>query len=324
MSIEHVARALQLQGLTPAEKLCFVGMANHDGDGGCWPSVATLATYVGVTPRQVQRLIRSLEEKGRVRVEQNAGGTTRTADHRRPNLYVLSYGVTPMSPGDTDVTGTPDTGVTPPPDTHVTRTFLENHPDEPSASPGGERPRSLDEQNFEEFWKMYPRKVGKPAARRALTAACKKEAPAAIATALQRWIESWKASGTEEQFIPHPATWLNQERWNDAPPPLAHPELEIIDRMLLEATEFFRGRDLLAFRHENIQAIRATLRTLHSWGYGWGEGMIRLAIAARHPQDMTKPSKLANLPRVDRFETIPPDLSRAMETAYRNLRWSAR
>jgi len=72
--------------------------------------------------------------------------------------------------------------------------------------------------DFIEFWKSYPRKVGKGAAARAW----KKIRPGKEllgkmlkAVAVQRRGEAWqKESG---RFIPNPATWLNQARWDDEP-----------------------------------------------------------------------------------------------------------
>lgn len=96
-----------------------------------------------------------------------------------------------------------------------------------------------------------------------------------------------------------------------------------ITELLNESVDFFRQRDLLEWRHANIDALRATIRTLGAWGFDRGETMIRLAIAARHPQDMANPTKLSRLPRVERFNGLPDNLSAAMETAYRNLAWRA-
>ncbi len=65
------------------------------------------------------------------------------------------------------------------------------------------------------FWTAYPRRVGKPAALRAWKAVrpqCQATVDA-ISDGLERWRESW----TEPRFIPHPATWLNQRRWEDQP-----------------------------------------------------------------------------------------------------------
>lgn len=94
-----MAAALRVPGLKPSAKLVLVGIANHDGDGGAWPSVATLSAYAGVTTRQVQKLISELVAAGLVTVEANAGGSASTPADRRPNLYRLHLdGVSPSSP----------------------------------------------------------------------------------------------------------------------------------------------------------------------------------------------------------------------------------
>lgn len=72
---------------------------------------------------------------------------------------------------------------------------------------------------FGEFWHMYPRKVGKPAAIRAWKAHVGNARDNAVLVGLRPWVEYWKARN-EPEFVPHPATWLNQERWNDTPPPI--------------------------------------------------------------------------------------------------------
>lgn len=134
MSVESIAIALHHSRAKGAAKLVLIGIANHDGDGGAWPSVATLAKYAHVDPRSVQRALGDLERLGEIRRLVSAGGDHSTADHLRPNLYnfrltcpascdrssrhrvrgevvamELSTGVTPTSPGDAGVRG----GVTP-------------------------------------------------------------------------------------------------------------------------------------------------------------------------------------------------------------------
>ena len=73
---------------------------------------------------------------------------------------------------------------------------------------GGER--------FDEFWYAYPRKEGKDAARKAFARRSPtKELLADMLAAIeaQKRSEQWQRDGG--QFIPHPATWLNQGRWQD-------------------------------------------------------------------------------------------------------------
>lgn len=72
------------------------------------------------------------------------------------------------------------------------------------------------EVSFDEFWKAYPRKIGKPAASRAYA---RIHVTPALHIKMLEAIEKHKKSRQwtkdDGQFIPYPATWLNQERWND-------------------------------------------------------------------------------------------------------------
>lgn len=68
---------------------------------------------------------------------------------------------------------------------------------------------------FDEFYARYPRKVGKPNARRAYDKAVKIAQHDDIMFGLSQQLASMEAK--EKQFIPHPATWLNREGWDDEP-----------------------------------------------------------------------------------------------------------
>src|SRR5690349_1148756 len=68
-------------------KLVLLGIANHDGDGGAWPSVATLARYANVSHRNVQKAVEQLEALREVRRVVQGGGDHRFAEHERPNRY---------------------------------------------------------------------------------------------------------------------------------------------------------------------------------------------------------------------------------------------
>lgn len=76
---------------------------------------------------------------------------------------------------------------------------------------------SAGECEFEKFWTAYPRKVGKGLAKpaflkaRTLTNLEAILAAVAVATQSRDWL---KENG---QYIPHPTTWLNQQRWLDEP-----------------------------------------------------------------------------------------------------------
>jgi len=74
------------------------------------------------------------------------------------------------------------------------------------------RSRKLAEIDFAEFWNLYPRKIAKGAAEKAWMKAIKETDYMKILAGLR----SAKFS-SDPQYIPHPATWLNQRRWEDAP-----------------------------------------------------------------------------------------------------------
>jgi hypothetical protein len=73
---------------TGTAKLVLLGIANHDGDGGAWPSVDTLAVYANASPRAVQYVLRELEANGELAVALQDGGS-RGPVHLRPNRYVV-------------------------------------------------------------------------------------------------------------------------------------------------------------------------------------------------------------------------------------------
>lgn len=71
---------------------------------------------------------------------------------------------------------------------------------------------------FDRFWAAYPKKVGKGAAEKAFSKAPINGHLADVLSALdrQKQSEQWRRDGG--QFIPNPATWLNQRRWEDGDP----------------------------------------------------------------------------------------------------------
>lgn len=82
-------------------------------------------------------------------------------------------------------------------------------------APPKKRPCSVE---FERFWKAYPKKRGKDAAFRAWEKRRKAhdlppvdELLAVLDVAVQS--HDWQKDNG--QFIPYPATWLNQGRWAD-------------------------------------------------------------------------------------------------------------
>jgi hypothetical protein len=63
------------------------------------------------------------------------------------------------------------------------------------------------------MWEMYPKKVGKGTARKALAKALAKAPVDQIQHSLALFVRYWGQQ--DKKFMPHLATWLNGERWDD-------------------------------------------------------------------------------------------------------------
>lgn len=70
---------------------------------------------------------------------------------------------------------------------------------------------------YESFWEVFPRKVGKKDAYRSWTLAVKDVDPSLIIAGALRYRQD---PNREAEFTVHPATWLNQGRWDDDPLPV--------------------------------------------------------------------------------------------------------
>ena len=91
--------------------------------------------------------------------------------------------------------------------------LLDYLPTEPKPKP---KTKPAPTPEFEEFYKTYPRRTGKP---NALQTYCR-SVPSVIShadlmAACKRFAQAMR--GKEKQYIPHPATWLNRGNYADDP-----------------------------------------------------------------------------------------------------------
>jgi hypothetical protein len=75
-----------------------------------------------------------------------------------------------------------------------------------------EKTNLLDAQ-FNQFWETYPRKVGKGKARQAFEKALEKTDIDTILAGVQAYVHH--EGYNDMEFIAHPTSWLNGERWDD-------------------------------------------------------------------------------------------------------------
>lgn len=90
----------------------------------------------------------------------------------------------------------------------------EPEPQEPKNTPSrAARARGVRDERFERFWAAYPRRKGKDAARKAWA---KRKPDDDLVMVMLSSIEAQQASDQWQRgFIPYPATWLNEGRWQD-------------------------------------------------------------------------------------------------------------
>jgi len=79
----------------------------------------------------------------------------------------------------------------------------------------GSLQKAADKKMAEQIYQAFPRKVGKPAALKAILRAMAKIDPPQLLRLTQEYAAA--RAGEDAQFTPHPATWFNQERYNDNP-----------------------------------------------------------------------------------------------------------
>lgn len=191
MSIEMLNHALRYKGLTPTKKFILVLLGNYcDESGSCYPSYRHIADVVGLKDTKgVKKAIKEFQEAGLLRIEnryRKDGGLT-------SNRYHLLLGV-----GEGE--GTPTLEVAEP---HNTKDKTKTYED------------SEKEELFDIFWKDYPRKVSKKSAKK-IFMKYKNEVMYKIITGARKFAFYHKEKGTSLDYIPHPSTWLNGERWEDS------------------------------------------------------------------------------------------------------------
>lgn len=92
-------------------------------------------------------------------------------------------------------------------------------PYNPPSSEEKEAPAPERSTKFDLFWQAYPKKVGKEAARKAFSRV--KVPIESLLTAIERQKCGNQWLTENGRFVPNPATWLNQGRWEDDVTPAA-------------------------------------------------------------------------------------------------------
>lgn len=219
-----------------SRKLVMLALADNANDKGeCWPGLDNIARRTGLHRTTVSKTIKNLEASGLL---SHLPGKGRKSSHYTLNLS-RSGSATPTQGGSeanpqSTVVVAPDqprvgekptqsgsdanaglvsdhrsVGLTP---TKPSGTTIEPPLNQPQ-TPFGDLEEMIEW--ISKIYQAYPRKVGKPAAIRAIRKAMKGSSPELLLTKTEAYARA--REGQPDKFTPHPATWFNQERFNDDP-----------------------------------------------------------------------------------------------------------
>ena len=206
MSAEAVTVVLHHSKTEGTTKLVLWGIANHHSDSGAWPSIATLAKYAQVSERRVQQIIRDLARIGEIAIEEQGG----LGQHQyKTNRYHILI----QCPADCDGSLNHKTGVK----SGAVRGEIQSpsgvKPVSPEPNKELNNNLSLISEQFDEFWKEYPRKEGKKPAFKAFRSALSR---AKFEDILAGVIAYKQSERVRKGYIKLPAGWLNEDLWEDA------------------------------------------------------------------------------------------------------------
>tara|TARA_R100001594_G_scaffold150208_1_gene210526 strand:- start:138 stop:974 length:837 start_codon:yes stop_codon:yes gene_type:complete len=107
-------------------------------------------------------------------------------------------------------------------------------PNNNNNSNNNKKNKNKDNLEFDVWYALYSRKIGKPKAEKAFNLCLQVYDLEVIMNGTQKWVDYWNNSHTEKRYIPHPTTFLNQERFVDEPD-----ELEVEVEYRLDSTGSF-------------------------------------------------------------------------------------
>ena len=84
-----------------------------------------------------------------------------------------------------------------------------------SSANTSQEPQNAPLSDFDTFWALVPRRVGKKAAERAWRAVERRGESQEAIEGMRAYAAAFAQSGTELKYVPHPSTWLNRRGWED-------------------------------------------------------------------------------------------------------------
>lgn len=194
---------LESEGVSMNAKLIYALLCRYAGeDGKCYPSQSTLADKMKCTRRAVNNWLKELEEARMIERQR------RFTDDGNYTSTLYRFLMHPDMQGGSEL----NSHGSEPPFTGVVngrshglvnhRSHKENHIEE-------------NQLRETEIFEIYPKKAGKKAALKAISEALKEKDFEELADVVRRYAEAMRH--TEPQYIPNPAKWFEEGRYDDDP-----------------------------------------------------------------------------------------------------------
>ena len=221
-------------------------------------AVVRALVEAGATPQMILAAVEAAEASGMDAIASRRANDAERQKRRRER------NVNHVTSRDAHVTDRdplpPETKVPPDPLKNSTPNPLPPSPPKGGSSPVVAFPKS---NGFARFWEAYPEKVGKRAAELAYDRALRRIAGPDPPSVILAGVDRAKASRKWSQgFVPNPATWLNQDRWNDEPDPSScgQPDARRPDPVPSAKRAAHEANMVRALRGAEIAAQRASER----------------------------------------------------------------
>ena len=185
--------------LTPNAKLLYgeiTALCNQEGY--CWAMNAYFADLYGVSKTSISAWIGNLKEAGHITVQMN---------YKEGSKHILNRYIRILGEGIQDNLHTPIRKL----DDPIQDIFVDNSTINTTSNI---TVNSIGD--FDAFWKFYPRKASKDAARKAwIKLRPDVHVMQMIADNVKERVEKGEWRKDNQSFILHASTYLNQKRWED-------------------------------------------------------------------------------------------------------------
>ena len=195
MSIQAINWALnEVSGISATQKCILLTIADRaDSNGYCYPSYQDICQRSCANRKTVATALKALEEASLLKKIKRFNKST---------IYCLAissdFGLIESGSSSTDMGISSSSQIGSSASTNIGTLTIIEPPKEPSWR-----------SRFDEFWFNYPKKVGKPKAEQSFKNLTVKDQKALLSA-----IGGYQFS-TDRQYIPFPATFINQRRWED-------------------------------------------------------------------------------------------------------------